>query len=154
MKNLLWRFRSGELDGYRAKAVQLMIGTNNGTGEPPEETAAQIRAALREIRARQPQAKILLCPILPRGTPDSVERGKNDAVNELLKPLADGKTIFYLPVNEIADDGRGYMKAELTGDGVHLTAATYHLLSDYIMEHGIVDRNHPAHPAKSSESQS
>jgi LytS/YehU family sensor histidine kinase len=55
---------------------------------------------------------------------------------------------------EIADDGRGYMKAELTGDGVHLTAATYHLLSDYIMEHGIVDRNHPAHPAKSSESQS
>ena len=90
VKNLMWRFRSGELDGYRAKAVQLMIGTNNGTGEPPEETAAQIRAALREIRARQPQAKILLCPILPRGTPDSVERGKNDAVNELLKPLTPG----------------------------------------------------------------
>ena len=72
-----------------------MIGTNNGVNEPAEETAAQIRACLRDIRERQPRAKILLCPILPRGTPDSVERGKNDAVNELLKPLADGKTIVW-----------------------------------------------------------
>ena len=53
-----------------------MIGTNNGVNEPAEETAAQIRACLRDIRERQPRAKILLCPILPRGTPDSVERGK------------------------------------------------------------------------------
>ena len=125
VKNLLWRFRSGELDGYRAKAVQLMIGTNNGTGEPPEETAAQIRAALREIRARQPQAKILLCPILPRGTPDSVERGKNDAVNELLKPLADGKTIVWTDWSGFftLDDGR--LTPGLNDDGLHPNAKGY-----------------------------
>ena len=125
VKNLLWRFRSGELDGYRAKAVQLMIGTNNGTGEPPEETAAQIRAALREIRARQPQAKILLCPILPRGTPDSVERGKNDAVNELLRPLADGKTIVWTDWSGFftLDDGR--LTPGLNDDGLHPNAKGY-----------------------------
>ena len=125
VKNLLWRFRSGELDGYRAKAVQLMIGTNNGTGEPPEETAAQIRAVLREIRARQPQAKILLCPILPRGTPDSVERGKNDAVNELLKPLADGKTIVWTDWSGFftLDDGR--LTPGLNDDGLHPNAKGY-----------------------------
>ncbi len=125
VKNLLWRFRSGELDGYRAKAVQLMIGTNNGTSEPPEETAAQIRAALREIRARQPQAKILLCPILPRGTPDSVERGKNDAVNELLKLLADGKTIVWTDWSGFftLDDGR--LKPGLNDDGLHPNAKGY-----------------------------
>ena len=125
VKNLLWRFRSGELDGYRAKAVQLMIGTNNGTSEPPEETAAQIRAALREIRARQPQAKILLCPILPRGTPDSVERGKNDAVNELLKPLADGKTIVWTDWSGFftLDDGR--LTPGLNDDGLHPNAKGY-----------------------------
>ena len=125
VKNLLWRFRSGELDGYRAKAVQLMIGTNNGTSEPPEETAAQIRAALREIRARQPQAKILLCPILPRGTPDSVERGKNDAVNELLRPLADGKTIVWTDWSGFftLDDGR--LTPGLNDDGLHPNAKGY-----------------------------
>ena len=125
VKNLLWRFRSGELDGYRAKAVQLMIGTNNGTSEPPEETAAQIRAALREIRARQPQAKILLCPILPRGTPDSVERGKNDAVNELLKTLADGKTIVWTDWSGffMLDDGR--LRPGLNDDGLHPNAKGY-----------------------------
>ena len=125
VKNLLWRFRSGELDGYRAKAVQLMIGTNNGVNEPSEETAAQIRACLREIRARQPQAKILLCPILPRGNPDSVERGKNDAVNELLKPLCDGKAIVWTDWSGFftLDDGR--LRPGLNDDGLHPNAKGY-----------------------------
>ena len=125
VKNLLWRFRSGELDGYRTKAVQLMIGTNNGVNEPAEETAAQIRACLREIRERQPRAKILLCPILPRGTPDSVERGKNDAVNELLKPLADGKTIVWMDYSGFITLPDGRMNPALTDDGLHPNAKGY-----------------------------
>ena len=125
VKNLLWRLRSGELDGYRAKAVQLMIGTNNGVNEPAEETAAQIRACLREIRERQPQAKILLCPILPRGTPDSVERGKNDAVNELLKPLADGKTIVWTDWSGFFTLADGRLKPGLNDDGLHPNAKGY-----------------------------
>jgi len=125
VKNLLWRLRSGELDGYRAKAVQVMIGTNNGVNEPAEETAAQIRACLREIRSRMPSARILLCPILPRGNPDSVERGKNDSVNELLKPIADGRTIVwtdFAPVFLLPD---GRLDPKLTDDGLHPNAAGY-----------------------------
>jgi len=125
VKNLLWRLRSGELDGYRAKAVQLMIGTNNGPNEPAEETAAQIRACLREIRARQPGAKILLCPILPRGTPDSVERGKNDAVNELLKPLADGKSIVWTDWSGFFTLEDGRLRPDLQDDGLHPNAKGY-----------------------------
>ena len=125
VKNLLWRLRSGELDGYRAKAVQLMIGTNNGANEPAEETAAQIRACLREIRERQPQAKILLCPILPRGTPDSVERGKNDEVNKLLEPLCDGKTIVWRDYSDFLTLPDGRMNPALTDDGLHPNAKGY-----------------------------
>lgn len=125
VKNLLWRLRSGELDGYRAKAIQLMIGTNNGTNEPAEETAAQIRACLREIRERQPGATILLCPILPRGNPDSVERGKNDAVNELLKPLADGKTIIWTDWSGFFTLPDGRLRPDLQDDGLHPNAKGY-----------------------------
>ncbi len=125
VRNLLWRIRSGELDGYRAKAVQLMIGTNNGTGEPPEETAAQIRAAVREIRARQPGARLLLCPILPRGNPDSVERGKNDAVNDLLKPLADGKNIIWTDWSGFFTLADGRLRPDLQDDGLHPNAKGY-----------------------------
>ena len=125
VKNLLWRFRSGELDGYRTKAVQLMIGTNNGVNEPAEETAAQIRACLREIRERQSRAKILLCPILPRGTPDSVERGKNDEVNKLLEPLCDGKTIVWADYSDFITLPDGRMNPALTDDGLHPNAKGY-----------------------------
>ena len=125
VKNLLWRLRSGELDGYTAKAFQLMIGTNNGVNEPAEETAAQIRACVREIHSRHPNAKILLCPILPRGTPDSVERGKNDAVNELLRPLCDGKTVVWTDWSGFftLDDGR--LTPGLNDDGLHPNAKGY-----------------------------
>ena len=125
VKNLLWRLRSGELDGYRTKAVQLMIGTNNGVNEPAEETAAQIRACLREIRERQPRAKILLCPILPRGTPDSVERGKNDEVNKLLEPLCDGRTIVWTDYSDFITLSDGRMNPALTDDGLHPNAKGY-----------------------------
>ena len=64
-EHVLWRLDHGELDGYEAKAVVLMIGTNN-TGhwpfekEPPADTIIGVRAVLDKIRAKQPGAKIVL----------------------------------------------------------------------------------------------
>ena len=61
-ENVLWRLRNGEVEGLSPKLITLMIGTNN-TGhrtEPPEETAVGIKEILRELRARMPEAKILL----------------------------------------------------------------------------------------------
>ena len=125
VKNCLWRLRDGELDGYRAKVVQLMIGTNNGVNESAEETAGQIRACIREIHARQPQAKILLSAILPRGNPDSVERGKNDAVNELLKPLCDGEKIIWHDWSGFFTLPDGRLKPDLQDDSLHPNAKGY-----------------------------
>ena len=133
VRNLLWRLRSGELDGYRAKAVQLMIGTNNGCA--PERTAAEIRACLREIRKRQPQAKVILCAILARGNPDSVERGRNDAVNELIRPLADGRTIVWQDWSPLFTLPDGRMNPKLTDDGLHPNAVGYAAWRDAALPH-------------------
>ena len=53
-EHVLWRIENGELDGYEAKAVVLMIGTNN-TGhfpeseEPPADTILGIREIVRKF---------------------------------------------------------------------------------------------------------
>ena len=100
-EHVLWRLDNGELDGYEAKCVVLMIGTNN-TGhntfekETPIDTIIGIRAVLDKIRAKQPKAKIVLCPIFPRGaTPQDGNRVRNAVVNREIQKFADGRTVFW-----------------------------------------------------------
>lgn len=95
--NLLWRGENGELDGYKAKCVMLMIGTNNRTS--PEDTAEGIRRIIDLIARKQPQAKVILSPIFPRGRPDDKRRAENEKVNAIIKGFADGDRVTWLDFN-------------------------------------------------------
>ena len=76
---MIWRLQNGELDGYSAKLVMLMIGTNNY--ESPEDVAAGVKRILEIIRYKQPRAKTVLLPIFPRDEkPDGGSRRKNDRI--------------------------------------------------------------------------
>ena len=68
-QNVLWRLQNGELDGYKAKLFVVMIGTNNlfDKKTEPADAAAGVKAILELIQSKQPQAKILLLGIFPRG---------------------------------------------------------------------------------------
>ncbi|HQZ27671.1 MAG TPA: GDSL-type esterase/lipase family protein, partial [Verrucomicrobiales bacterium] len=66
-QHVLWRITHGELDGIKPKAVVLMIGTNNAGGNTAEEIAQGVIAIVKTIREKQPQAKILLLAVFPRG---------------------------------------------------------------------------------------
>ena len=132
-QTVLWRAQNGELEGYRAKAVVLMIGTNNSYGlEPPEDIAEGIRQCLRAIRAKQPQAKVILHPIFPRGNADEKSRAaherqreNNEKVNALIRGFADGKDVLWCDFNaKWLPDGWGVPK-ELMPDGIHPSAAGY-----------------------------
>lgn len=95
IENLLWRVRNGELDGYKARLVTLMIGTNN-YADPVERIAEGVRVVLEEIRQRQPTAKVLLMAYLPRGKERGNKcRAKVEAANELLRPMADGQKVIW-----------------------------------------------------------
>ncbi len=121
--HLLWRVRNGELDGYKAKAVTLMIGTNNGRGA--EEIAAGIKAILDTIAQKQPQAKVLLMPIFPRGA-DATDKKRvvNDAVNAKIKTFADGQKVIWLDFNAKFLDDKGNTKW-IMPDCLHPNAAGY-----------------------------
>ena len=62
---VLWRCMNGVLDGYETKVVALMVGTNN-RHDSAEDVARGIKRIVAVIREKQPGAKILLSPILPR----------------------------------------------------------------------------------------
>lgn len=122
-EEVLWRLLNGELDGIHPKVVMIMIGTNN-TGhygdEKPEWVAAGIRKIIETVRAKQPQAKILLLAIFPRGaTPADAFRQRNDQVNAMLPPLADGKSVFFMDIGSKFLDPQGNLSKEIMPDLLH-----------------------------------
>ncbi len=78
-ESLVWRMQNGELDGYQAKLFVLQFGPT----APDDPFAAGARtefvagyaSVIAEIRARQPQAKILLFAGFPRGQLRRRDRG-------------------------------------------------------------------------------
>ena len=143
-KNLIWRFTHGELDGYRAKTIMLNIGTNNNgiNGYNPTNTASGVKACLDLIAKKQPQAKVLLCAILPRavGTSDGdpkKDRGadaRNRITNELIKKFADGRRVIWVDFRDkfIVNDK---IPKELMDDYIHPTAKGYALWLEAISKY-------------------
>ena len=132
-QNVIWRIRHGELDGYEAKCVVLMIGTNNNSSNDtdPANVAAAIEKIVGIIREKQPKAKIVLHPIFPRGcSAESARHAKarerNDRTNALLKEFAakDGKVVW-IDFNDKLVDGSGWVPKSIMADEIHPTDAGY-----------------------------
>jgi len=123
-QHLLWRGLNGELDGYRAKTVMLMIGTNNA-GDSAEDVARGIQAILELIAKKQPQAKTLLLPIFPRGaSAEDKLRVKNEKTNAIIKGYADGEKVIWVDFNAKFLDAKGDT-AWIMPDRLHPNADGY-----------------------------
>ncbi|MGN0846031.1 MAG: GDSL-type esterase/lipase family protein [Kiritimatiellia bacterium] len=138
-EHVLWRIAHGELDGFDARAIVLMIGTNN-TGhfpvekESPEDTITGVKAVLDALRAKQPKAKIILCAIFPRDEkPTGEKRRRNDAVNKAIAKFADGKTILWCDFGAefLAPDGT--LPKSMAGDFLHPGPAGYEIWAKAIL---------------------
>lgn len=108
-QHVLWRFEQGQIDGIKARVAVVMIGTNNSNKDDNTEAdiLEGVTAIVQQIRTRQPDTKILLLGIFPRGKIFSPQRGKILQVNQALARLDDGSHIFYLDFGSqyIANDG-------------------------------------------------
>jgi lysophospholipase L1-like esterase len=128
-QHVLWRFEQGQLDGIKAKVAIVMIGTNNSNKDDNSEAdiLEGVTAIVNQIRTRQPDTKILLLGIFPRGKTFSPQRGKILEVNQALARLDDGKHIFYLDFGSqyIGDDGS--ISKDIMPDALHPNEAGYEI---------------------------
>ena len=141
-ENAIWRIEHGELDGYKAKCVVLMMGTNNNSSDDsdPAAVAKALEKIVAMIRERQPEAKLILHPIFPRGRSATsghlAPRTRNDKTNAILKEFAerDGK-IVWVDFGERFLDATGWVPAALMADEIHPTDAGYDIWIDALAPH-------------------
>jgi lysophospholipase L1-like esterase len=136
-ENVLWRIQNGELDGIKPRAVVLMIGTNNlKQAHTPEQIAEGVGAIVTEIRARQPQAKILLFGVFPRDAePTAERRAKITQINGIIAKLDDGgKTVRYLDIGAQLLEPDGRISPEMMPDYLHPAKPGYKIWADALQE--------------------
>ncbi len=132
-EHVIWRLQNGELDGYKAKLFVIMIGTNNG-GDSAQDVADGNAAIIKEIKTKQPQAKILLLGIFPRGADAKFpHRVKNEQTNALLAKMDDGKTIKYLSINDKFLQQDGTLPKDIMPDLLHPNAKGYEIWAEAII---------------------
>ena len=130
------------LSGKRYGKVYILLGINElGTGSATS-WANQYKVLVDEVRRLQPDAIIFLQAIFhtTKEKSDSTyfKNSVIDSRNGELKKLADGENIFFIDSNPVFDNGSGALRADYSGDGVHVKAAYYSLWRDYLYHFGVV----------------
>ena len=134
-QGVLWRMRNGELDGFKARLIVLMLGTNNLSRNPNDEIAAGDRLIVEEFRKHQPQANVLILGIFPRGPqPGTPQRASIKAINEKLETLADNRQVFYMDIGKefLAEDGT--LPADIMPDALHPSERGYRVWAGATIE--------------------
>ena len=132
-QGVLWRMQNGELEGFQAKAIVFMLGTNTINRNPNDEIAEGDRAIINEFLKRQPKAKVLVLGIFPRGGPaDNPFRASIKAINEKLATFADNKRVFYMDIGPGFLTADGTLPVEIMADGLHPTTVGYRIWADAI----------------------
>ena len=131
-QHVLWRFENGQLDGVKAKVAIVMIGTNNsnknkdGTDSYTDSDILEgVTAIVQQIRARQPETKVLLLGIFPRAKSFSPQRGRLLEINQALAKLDDGKHIFYFDFGSQYVEKDGSISKNIMPDALHPNEAGY-----------------------------
>ena len=122
--------------------IYVMFGINEiGTGYS-SDFAEKFGENLAIIRAYQPDAKIIILAntYVTKSKDLSSDVFNNDNVNSknaAIAKFANGEDIFYFDMNPALVDDEGYMREEISRDGIHITAQYYYLWVDWMNEHGI-----------------
>jgi len=135
---MLVRYRADVLE-LKPAVVVILAGTNDIAGNTGEETLEQIEgdyATMAEL-ARVHGVRVVFASVMPINdyNPTALKfflqrsPEKILALNEWLKKYCAENGLVYLDYFSAMVDGRGMLKAELTGDGLHPNAAGFAVMA-------------------------
>lgn len=134
-QGVLWRMRNGELEGFEAGLIVHMLGTNNINRNSNDDIVAGNRAIVEEYKARQPQARILILGVFPRGeAPGNPFRASIAEINGGLAELADDRQVFYLDIGDAFLTADGTLTEDVMPDGLHPNAQGYRIWAEAMID--------------------
>jgi lysophospholipase L1-like esterase len=131
IENVLWRVYHDELDGFYAKQLVILIGTNNLSLNTDQEIIEGLKFLIQAVKGRQPKAGILLLGIFPA-------RDKEKRIHELngmLLQLSEKMNIEFTDAGNVLLNNDGKINESFFTDGLHPTAEGYKKLAPLIKLH-------------------
>lgn len=128
------------LNNKKFSKVYIMLGINEvGTGTP-ETFSEQYSKLINIIHESLPEATIYIQSMISitndrNSKGDCINIDNINSRNNAIKNLANNNYIYYLDINEILTDSNGFLKNDLTSDGVHLKSSSLSLWEDYLKKH-------------------
>ena len=124
------------LSSNRYGSIYLMLGINE-LGYEEQSILRQYRTVVEQIRARQPQATLILEANLhvtreKAAKSDIYNNRKIDALNEAIEAIAEETGCRYLNVNSLFDDENGNLAAGYSTDGSHILGKYYSVWVEWI----------------------
>ena len=121
IENVLWRIYHGELDGFDAERILIMIGTNNLHLNTNSEIIEGLSLLVAGVKNRQPNAEIVLMGILPRR--DYESRIKD--LNLYISRIASQQKVRYADLGYVFLGDDKLINESLFSDGLHPNKAGY-----------------------------
>lgn len=133
-QGVLYRLQNGEGQGFKPRAVMLMIGTNNTARNSAAEIAEGIGAVVLELQKNFPEARILLLGVFPRSRPGDPVRDTIAQINNTIQKLDDGRRVFYLDIGSKFLDAQGNIPNDVMSDGLHPGPKGYDIWAQAVIE--------------------
>lgn len=124
------------LDNNEVEAFFIMVGINDMIWSGKDEDLAyNVRTMVNYLREKHPDAKVVVQSLLPHGGENASWEGRDklkditpsriQAVNENLELIAAELDVDYLNLFPLFANGEGFMRSDLTTDGLHLNKDGY-----------------------------
>jgi len=135
--------RLDEITESKPLKIFLHAGTNDlPQGIGLEQTTANYRRILQQIRQASPKTQVYIISVLPvNSTIQNILNYKNNhinRINEQLAKLAEEFAMTYVDLHSQFTDSRGRLRSDLTVDGLHLNTEGYlhycSLIADLVRE--------------------
>jgi lysophospholipase L1-like esterase len=123
-------------DATDPEVIFILIGINDLIrGVQPATVLANQQEIVRELKVQHPNAKIVVQSILPHAGENATWEGRDrllaiskttiQDLNAQLAIMADQEGVYYLDLTSLFADENGYLRSELTTDGLHLNPEGY-----------------------------